>query len=62
MQLDDQTRADLEKGIEILRTMLAGADPDPDLLNYIGMLCQSLSEDFRVESGDASFESMLELT
>ena len=53
MQLDEPTRADLAQGIEMLHGMLAGSDPDPALLHYIGMLCQSLAEDLAAADAPA---------
>ena len=53
MQLDEPTRADLAQGIDMLQGMLAGIDPDPALLHYIGMLCQSLAEDLASADADA---------
>ena len=53
MQLDEPTRADLAQGIDMLSGMLAGSDPDPALLHYIGMLCQSLAEDLAAADAPA---------
>ena len=60
MQIDEETRDDLEKGVEILSGILDGEPIDPDLMHYLGMLCLTLSQEAREADDDEDIGPLIE--